>query len=200
MHKYQSESDELLLSMSANGDLSAFSTLYDRYWKALLAKAYARLKSKEDAEEVVQELFISIWHRRQKIELVYSLKTYLFASLRYQILSFIAKQQYRKDEISIDGAENSALWLQDDEFHSIEMKELQSKIDLIVDQLPEKCRIIFKMSRNEGMSAKNIASTLNISHRTVETQISKAIRVLKNSFKDYNVCFLFVISEILTRK
>jgi len=200
MHKYQSESDELLLSMSANGDLSAFSTLYDRYWKALLAKAYARLKSKEDAEEVVQELFISIWHRRQKIELVYSFKTYLFASLRYQILSFIAKQQYRKDEISIDGAENSALWLQDDEFHSIEMKELQSKINLIVDQLPEKCRIIFKMSRNEGMSAKNIASTLNISHRTVETQISKAIRVLKNSFKDYNVYLLFIISEILTRK
>jgi len=200
MHKYQSESDELLLSMSANGDLSAFSTLYDRYWKALLAKAYARLKSKEDAEEVVQELFISIWHRRQKIELVYSFKTYLFAALRYQILSFIAKQQYRKDEISIDGADNSALWLQDDEFHSIEMKELQSKINLIVDQLPEKCRIIFKMSRNEGMSAKNIASALNISHRTVETQISKAIRVLKNSFKDYNVCFLFIISEILTRK
>jgi RNA polymerase sigma-70 factor (family 1) len=200
MSKYPNESDELLLSMSANGDISAFSELYDRYWKALLAKAFARLKSKEDAEEVVQELFINIWHRRQKIQLLFTFKTYLFASLRYEILSFIGKQKHRKNDISLESSENFDLWIQDEGFHSIEMKELQSQINLIVDQLPEKCRIIFKMSRNDAMSAKNIASTLKISHRTVETQISKAIRVLKNSFKGYNIHFLLVFFEFLNKK
>ncbi|MFD2287875.1 RNA polymerase sigma-70 factor [Pedobacter petrophilus] len=199
MNRYPNESDELLLSMSANGDISAFSELYDRYWKALLAKAFARLKNKEDAEEVVQELFISIWHRRQKIQLLFTFKTYVFASLRYEILSFIAKQKHRRNDISLEGSENFDLWIQDEEFHSLEMKELQSQINVVIDKLPEKCRLIFKMSRNEGLSAKNIASELKISHRTVETQISKAIRVLKSSFKDYNSYILLVFFEFLNK-
>lgn len=200
MSKLKSKSDEVLISMLKDGDLSAVAELYDRYWKILLAKAFDRLKSRQDAEEIVQELFIKIWRRRERIELQFSFKTYIFAALRYEILHHIAKQQYRKDDISIDNAGYLELWAQEEEFHSLEMKELQQQINLIVDSLPEKCRIIFQMSRNEGMSAKKIAEELSLSPRTVETQIGKAIKVLKKYFGGSDPYVFLIICELLKQK
>jgi len=200
MSKLKAKSDEELISMLSDGDISSVAELYDRYWKILLAKAFDRLKSTEEAEEIVQELFIKIWRRRQRIELQFSFKTYIFAALRYEILHHIAKQQYRKNDISIDATDYLELLAQEEEFHSLEMKELQQRIDLIVDSLPEKCKIIFKMSRNEGLSAKKIAEELGLSPRTVETQIGKAIKVLKKSFKGSDPYIFLVVCEILKQK
>lgn len=191
MSELQSKSDEVLISMLKEGILSAFGELYNRYWKLLIIKAFHRLNSREDAEEVVQELFIKIWRRRQRIQLQFSFKTYIFAALRYEIMYFIAKQQYRKDDVSIDDPDYIGFWAQEEEFHSLEMKELQQKVNVIVDSLPEKCRVIFKMSREEGMTAKNIADQLSLSPRTVETQIGKAIRVLKKHLKVLILIFLY---------
>lgn len=197
MNHLTANTDEELIAMVKNDILPAFGELYNRHWNALLAKAFDRLKSREDAEEVVQELFIKIWRRRQRIELQFSFKTYIFAALRYEILHFIAKQQYRKDDISIEGNDHLQFWAQEDEFHSMEMKELQQQVNLIIDSLPEKCKIIFRMSRNEGLSAKNIADQLNLSPRTVETQIGKAIRVLKKSFRGGDPYIFFLICQLL---
>jgi len=200
MSKLETRSDETLISILKDGNVSAVTELYNRYWKILLAKAFDRLKSREDAEEIVQELFIKIWRRRLSIDLQFSFKTYIFAALRYEILHHIAKQQYRKDDISLDAAESLELWTQEDEFHSLEMKELQQQINVIIDTLPEKCQIIFKMSRNDGMSAKKIAEVLNLSPRTVETQIGKAIKVLKKHFDRSDPFVFLVICEILKQK
>lgn len=200
MSRFNVKSDETLISILQDGDLSAFGELYNRYWKFLIAKAFDRLKSKEDAEEIVQELFIKIWRRRERIDLQFSFKTYIFAALRYEIMHFIAKQQYRKDDISIDSADYQEFWAQEEEFHSLEMKELEHQVNQIIDNLPEKCQIIFKMSRNDGMSAKKIAEVLSLSTRTVETQIGKAIRVLKKSFKGSDPYIFLVICEIIKQK
>ena len=131
------------------------------------------------------------------IKLQYTFKTYIYAALRYEVYHFIGKHQFRKDDISLESSEHFELWAQDDEFHSIEMKELQSQVDLIVDSLPEKCKIIFKMSRNEGLSSKNIADQLNLSPRTVDTQIGKALRVLKTVLKDPKLTFFLLSSGLL---
>ena len=200
MSKLRANSDEVLISMLKDGDRSAVAELYDRYWKILLAKAFDRLKSREDAEEIVQELFIKIWRRRQTIELQFSFKTYIFAALRYDILHYIAKHKHRKGDISLDTTDDLQFSVQEEEFHSLEMKELQQQISLVIDSLPEKCQIIFKMSRNDGMSAKKIADQLNLSPRTVETQIGKAIRVLRKSFKGSDPYIIFAICELMRQK
>jgi len=200
MNKLQAKSDEELISILRDGNASVIAELYERYWKFLLAKAFDRLKSREDAEEIVQELFVKIWRRRKGIQLKYSFKTYILASLRYEILHYIAKQQYRKDDISLNSSELSEFWVQDEDFHSLEMKQLQEKIEQVIDTLPEKCKIIFKMSRNDGMSANQIANELNLSPRTIETQIGKALKVLKKHFKGPDSYILMLICELLLNK
>ena len=200
MRKLKTHSDEVLIALLKEGDRSAVAELYDRYWKILLTKAFDRLKSREDAEEIVQELFIKIWRRRHTLELQFSFKTYIYAALRYDILHYIARQKHRKDDISLDATDDLQFWAQEEEFHSLEMKELQQRINLIIDSLPEKCQIIFKMSRNDGMSAKKIADQLNLSPRTVETQIGKAIRVLRQSFKGSDPYIILAICEFISHK
>ena len=200
MNKLQARSDEELISILRDGVASAITELYERYWKFLLAKAFDRLKSREDAEEIVQELFVKIWRRRQNIQLKYSFKTYILASLRYEILHHIAKQQYRKDDISLNSEEFNEFWVQDEAFHSLEIKQLQEKIEKVINTLPEKCKIIFKMSRNEGMSANQIANELKLSPRTIETQIGKALKILKKHFRGPDSYILVLICEFLLNK
>ncbi len=180
-------SDEELLDLLRQGDRTAFSDLYNRYWKALLAKATDRLKSQEDAEEVVQELFVNLWRRKEKIQIQYSFKTYVFAVLRYEIMHFVAKRMSRREDLSIDVYEEIPFIRSGEDLYAIEVKELEQQLNFLIDNLPEKCRIIFKMSRDDGMSAKDIADQLDLSHRTVETQIGKAIKSIKNSLKNFNM-------------
>lgn len=197
MPNLKSHTDEALITMLKDGAVSAFDELYNRYWEALLAKAFDRVKSREDAQEIVQELFIKIWKRSSRIELQYTFKTYIYAALRYEIYHFIGKQQTRKNDISLESSEYFELWAQDEEFYSLEMRELQGQIDLIVNNLPEKCKLIFKMSRNEGLSAKNIANKLHLSPRTVDTQIGKALRILKIALKGRDVRLILVLSQLI---
>jgi RNA polymerase sigma-70 factor (family 1) len=182
------KTDEELIENMSRGSLEAFNEIYYRYWNPLLAKAMDRLKSKEDAEEVVQELFVTLWLRKEKLLLQFTFRTYIYAALKYQILHQIAKTQVRKNDIAIEDSNLMQFLMQDDTFYSLEIKELQTQIESQIENLPSKCRLIFRMSRNEGKSAKQIAQDLNISARTVETQIGKALRILKKSL--YSLIFL----------
>ena len=187
INQLNSRSDEELLYLFRLNDRAAFALLYDRYWKPLLAKAFDRLKNQEDAEEVVQELFVNLWRRREKIHVQYSFKTYIFAALRYEILHYIANEMKRKEGFAFD-VEDALISIPDnDHFYTLEVKELEKQLEGLINNLPEKCRIIFKMSRNDEMSAREIADQLQLSHRTVETQISKALRFLKKALKSINL-------------
>lgn len=197
MPNLKSHTDEELITMLKDGAVSAFDEIYNRYWEALLAKAFDRVKSRQDAQEIVQELFIKIWKRSARIELQYTFKTYIYAALRYEIYHFIGKQQIRKNDISLESSEYFELWAQDEEFYSLEIRELQDQIDLIVNNLPEKCKLIFKMSRNEGLSAKNIAYQLHLSPRTVDTQIGKALRILKIALKGRDVHLILTLFQFI---
>lgn len=189
MYDLTSKSDEELLSLVREGQRAAFAVLYDRYWKSLIMKALYRLKSQEDAEEVVQTLFVNLWNRRERLVLQYSFKTYISAALRYELLHHIAKYIQRTAYLQLDELENTAVPLDFTDMGRMELKELQLEIDEAVESLPEKCKLIFKMSREEGMSAREIAENLDISPRTVETQIGKALKVLRSALKRLNTLF-----------
>ncbi|MCC8411265.1 RNA polymerase sigma-70 factor [Mucilaginibacter sp. UR6-1] len=183
------KTDEELIDHIRDHSLPAFNELYDRYWNPLLAKAADRLKNREDAEEVLQELFVNLWRRRERLVLQFTFRTYIYAALKYEILRQVAKSQIRRNEVALEDNSLMEFLSLDESFFSVEIKELQVQIEQEINKLPEKCRLIFRMSRNEGMSAKEIADNLNLSTRTVENQIGKALKILKGSLKSF--IFLF---------
>jgi len=166
-----------LLHLISKNDEAAFSELYDRFWKKMFAVAYNRLKEVQDAEDIVHDVFVRLWANRQKLE-IGELENYLATAVKYGVLSKIKKRarekKYLKTETSLSVVESSS----ETKVHYRQILEL---VRTEVEKLPERCRLIFKYSRDEGMPVKQIAAKLSISPKTVENQINKALRQLKTA-------------------
>lgn len=175
-------SDMELFALAKHENIEAFEIMYKRYWPELTDAAYKRLQSRQKAEDIVQEIFISLYNKRNVLELTVSLRAYLSKALKYKVLNEYRSEAVRNNYIS-------SLFFKDncknDFAEMLEAKELHSKIDLLLLQLPDKCRRVFYLSRNENMTNKEIAMELNISVSTVEKHICKALKVLKGSLKTY---------------
>lgn len=157
----------------------ALTIIYKEYWEIMYLAAYNLVKDKSVCEDIVQEVFISLWQRRAKIQIKASLKSYLYTSTVYKVYDHFSKnKKMLKDEL-FDNFENKI------ETSNPETKlmheELIYHLDSIVDSLPDKCREVYKLSRENMLSNKEIAEQLNISQRTVEGHISKALKILKES-------------------
>jgi RNA polymerase sigma-70 factor (family 1) len=188
MPDYSKQSDLQLVVLLKQGEEQALSELYMRYWDKLLVVAANHLDSPEEAEEVLQDIFFSLWQRRETLELKYSLATYLSVAVKYRIINLMDKQ-YRlrhKMKSSISEAE----MLSPSAETGLLEKELMEQIAIAVKRLPEKCRIVFTMSREQGMSHKQIAAELNISEKTVTNHLTKAIKDLKDGLNS-NTFLLF---------
>lgn len=174
--------DQQLLSLAKKGHERAISEIFERYWHKLLAVALNRLGNLEDAEECVQDVFINLWKIRETLELKYSLYTYLSAAVRYRVLDKM-NQQYRKIHFS-DTAFSELLELSSEndaaDAHLLHM-ELMDKIESAVKLLPEKCQIVYRMSRESGFSHRKIAEELQISEKTVEAHLGKAMKDIRNN-------------------
>lgn len=185
--------DTELLSLLKGDDHAAFGEIYNRYWDKLFITALHRLGDETEAEEIVQDIFISIWQRRNILELTHSLATYLSVAVKYRVITKLAgrtKQKQRDARIaaeSDEGVESTAQWLSE--------KELRQQIEQCVKNLPEKCRIVFEMSREQNLSNKQIAEELGISEKTVEGHITKAIHTLKNSLNISLPLLLFLLKK-----
>lgn len=180
--------DEIIERIKA-GDKSALTILYDSYCKQLLVFSYNIFKDRELCEEIVQDVFIDIWNRRSEIEIKLSLRSYLYASVRYKIFAELRKGKNVNVELFEDI--NSRLQYSTPETKMIH-DELEQQVRQIIDNLPDKCQLVFKMSRNEELTHKEIAEKLGISTRTVETHISNALKVLKEALG-----FAFTIEFLL---
>ena len=179
-------SDENLLKACIDGDESSFEELYNRYWYKLYTEAFRRLKKAEIAEEIVQDLFTSIWLNRQKITIHRSVGGYLFTSVRYLVLSYLQKELVRNNYKSY--VKGSFKDFDDSTEMIISFNELQEQIESHVRLLPEKCRYIYELSRKEFKTNKEIANLLGISEKTVENQLTKALGRLKIAIKALVVC------------
>lgn len=184
-------SDLELIELLKGNNQKALSALYFRYWEKLLVVAGNRLNNKEIAEECVQNVFCSLWQRRHDLELKHSLSTYLAVAVKYQVIKQMDKQ-YRIQEgidniVSFQATHSTA-----DEY--LLEKEMMANIQDAITRLPEKCRIVFKMSREDGMSNKQIANELNLSEKTVEAHITKAIRSLRNDLALFPPILFLILS------
>lgn len=189
MPDYKSLEDNELLRLLAYDDHLAFKEMYNRYWKVLLLKASAKLSSVPEAEDLINDLFISLWNRRYDMPEILSLNGYLKVALRYQILKIWAKRN--QENIFNAREESPSERICNNVSESLNAKELYSDIQSAILTLPEKCRTVFELSREEGLTLKQISLRLGISQKTVEAHINKAIKILKASLR-HHFSFFFL--------
>jgi RNA polymerase sigma-70 factor (ECF subfamily) len=162
-----------------SGKESAYRQLFDQYYQRLVVFAYKYLKDLEPARDIVQEFYLNLYESRQSISIQTSLKSYLYSAVRNRCLNQVKHERVKEKHRNMSRSEAS---FSDPGFEAMmDAVELEAKIYEIVSTLPEKCRQIYIMSRVEGKRNREIADGLNLSIRTVETQISKALRSLKDS-------------------
>ncbi|HLU89689.1 MAG TPA: RNA polymerase sigma-70 factor [Cyclobacteriaceae bacterium] len=178
MPPLESRSDKELLGLLQSGNCFAFSEIYSRYWKKMFTVAANKTGNQEEAEELVQDIFVSLWERRESLEVTVSLNAYLAVSVKYQVIKILARRHlYRKYtrqnlDRGFDISNVTNEWL--------EFEELRERLESLVDNLPPKCRTIFKLSREQGLSQKQIAESCGISEKTVEAHLGKALKVLRS--------------------
>ena len=175
--------DKQIIAGIRKGDETAFRMLFENYYQRLVVFANKYLDDLEGSRDLVQEFFMNLYEAADSFSIHTSLKSYLYGSVRNRCLNFIKYVEVRqKHRESILRTEIENISSTED---SIDAMELEERIFNIVSNLPEQCRKIYLMSRGEGKSNKEIAADLELSIRTVETQISKALKVLREKLLPY---------------
>lgn len=144
--------------------------------------AYKHLGSRDEAEETVQSVFINLWEKRADVAIDTSVKSYLYRSVRNHCLN-VLKHEKVKREYATYAKQSVATSQSESTFH--ETGELENRIADALLKLPEQCRIIFSMSRFEELKYGEIAAQLGLSIKTVENQMGKALRIMREELRDY---------------
>ena len=171
-----------------SGDESFYKSLFDDYYLPLTYYSFKITNNIEASKEIVQDLFVKLFEKRHSIQIEVSLKSYLYRSVYNSSLNYLQSMSIREHHSKILKTEISEYELYSDE--EINQTELEYKIYTEIEKLPLQCKKIFKMNRFEGFSNSEIAGQLNLSKRTVETQISKALKILRKKLSRSLVSFM----------
>jgi len=180
-----------LLEGLKNGDKLIFEEIYREYYIPLCYYCLRYTENFEDSEEIVQELFLKLWEKHKELEINSSLNAYLYRAIQNYALNFLSKEKTKDKYIVLhdrqpyDTFENGLVKLEEEELRKI--------LKLAILKLPEKRRRIFELSRFDGLKYGKIASQLSISVKTVETQMTKALKYLRVVLKEYVPILLFVM-------
>lgn len=177
MDRYKTFTDVELVAALKMGDKVAFAEIYDRYWDKLFSIAGHKLEQLEDAEEVVQNIFIALWNRRETLNITSTLNSYLAVSVKYRVIKVLEKQYRQKKYADSLGKECG---LDDSTQEWLEFTALKESLEQLVHKLPGKCQLVYRMSREEGFSQKEIAGKLDISEKTVEAHLGKALKTIRS--------------------
>ncbi len=175
-------SDNDLLELLKDGQMAAFDELYNRYWSKLYSQAYKRINRTEVAEEIVQDFFTSLWINKDSVIIHTSFSNYAYAAVRNLVFKQYQKEyNVRKFE---DAHKMSLVESDTSTEQLIELNDLRRVLEQQVETLPPKCRGVFNLSRKEYKSNKEIAAILEISEKTVENHMTKALKTLRLSVKN----------------
>lgn len=184
LHKTPPAEEALLLNGLKRGEERFYRMLFDRYYQPLVIYANRMLLDIDLARSVVQDVFVLIFDKREDLHIHTSFNAHLYQSVKNRCLNEIKREKMKDGHHEIilkssDGYTEAA--------DELELNDLQQIIDQTVAGLPEQCRRIFVMSRHEGLSNQDIADQLQLSKRTVETQISKALRRLREELAQHQI-------------
>ena len=165
------------------GNIKVFEMLFKQWYEPLCRYAYSMLHNEEEAEDMVQKTFCKLWEQREKMEIHTSIKSYLYRMVHNACLNKIKQWQMQSEhhEMIIYSSVTATNHVEQMLVH----KELHSQIELAIAELPERCREVFLLSRMQHLSYIQIAQKMQISPNTVETQIVKALKMLRVKLKDY---------------
>lgn len=180
---FTAHSDDELLAFLKLDELGAFKEIYGRYWKKMFGEAYKRLKSKELAEELVQEIFTNFWLRRNDLKVNTNIGGYLHLAIYNGVVDLYRKELIKEKYKASFKIVHSELDTSTED--SILLKDLAYDIETKVSHLPDKCRSVYELSRNEHKSNKEIAMYLGISEKTVENHLTKALKRLRVGLSHY---------------
>ncbi len=175
--------DKNIIDQVSKGDLKSFEMLFRNHYEMLCTYAVKFVHDPDTAEEIVQELFYTLWEKRSYLKIKTSLKSYLYASVHNRCLKHIRHQTVESNYRDYYYTHQSEIETTPEDITQSE--ELQKIVNNTLDNLPERCGKIFRLNRFEGLKYHEIAERLSISVKTVEANMGKALRLLRRNLKDY---------------
>lgn len=182
------------------GDKAAFELIYQEYYEMLLYVSLQYVSNRDDAKEAVQDAFVKLWSNRETVKEDVSIRNFLYTIAKNNCLNILKKQEV------IMRSREDLKWMEMHYhyeamnrlgFDSMEFKELQQKIEEAIERLPDHCKEVFKLSRFSQLKNREIAEKLNISEKTVESHMTKAIKLLKEDLRPY-LSLILVVSDLLS--
>lgn len=171
--------DQQLISLVRSGDRLAFTELYHRYKDRMLALAFRKLGNFSDAEEIVQDIFLDLWNRRELVDINNNVGSYLCVSVKYRVIN-AQNRMFRTKNF-----QNELVYLLWETPGTRpcpnSSRELESEIDHLIKKLPNKCRTVYTLSRVRGYSKKEILQIMRISEKTFESHLTKALNMLREN-------------------
>ncbi|WP_028666488.1 RNA polymerase sigma-70 factor [Runella zeae] len=170
-----------LLQLIKNHNQAAFESLYRLYWKRLYDFVYVKTHDGNVAEEIVQDLFVTLWEKRDSL-LIHNIQSYLFASARNRIIDYYRQKTFDElDNVEVEDVNDYPIFLE----------ELQQALQEAVEKLPPKTKEVFRLNRFEGQSTRQIANRLQLTERAVEYHITQALRTLKTLLKEFLISVIY---------
>ena len=190
MGAYSTYTDQELTALLNEGDEQAFTEIYQRFWRKIFVVAHKRLGDQQDAEEIVQELFLNLWRKRATFQLTTGFQNYFAIAVKFEILDVMRKRaniHKYQDELAFSYTEADESTLR-----NLDVQDLQERLQMSINALPEKCQLVFRLKYEQGYSQKQIAEEMNISEKTVEAHLAKAKKTLKGDFGSLLGIMLFL--------
>ncbi len=189
---YKNYDDQELLTYLRQNHRGAYNEIYNRYWKKMLLVAWNHCRNNIIAKDIVQEVLIDLWEKQPTCS-INSLSAYLATAVKFKIFdqykkeqrrNSLAKQYYVYEDICLDEQKLDARFLQD-------------IINGIVEEMPEKCRLVFHYSRNLGLKNSEIAEQTNTTKKTVENNLNRALKIIRCELKNHGIPFILVVNLFL---
>ncbi len=189
------DTDPELVQAIRNGDETAFERAFRSYYERLCIYARSLLRDHDEAEEVVQSVFLTIWEKREGLEITLSLKSYLFRAVHNHCLNRFKHEAIKRNHQ--DYSKHFLTPYHESVTDAILADELSEKIEQAVAKLPAQCQRAFRMSRFEDLKYQQIADEMGISIKTVENQIGKALGVLRRALAEYLPILVLVVEGLV---
>jgi len=180
--EYQMLRDEILTKLLKADDQDALREIYHRYWKRLYLAIMRKVRAKEIAEELVQNIFVSLWNRRYTLR-VEHLAAYFDRAAKYQVINYLKSKILDKKRLQQIGLSGETETSPGD--CSLVIHELSRAIDLAIRELPPKTQLVFRLSRYENRSVREISQSMNISEKAVEYHITRSLKMMRMQLRDF---------------
>ena len=191
---YRLLSDDLLTKLLKTSDETALKEIYLRHWQSLFQAALRKVRVKEIAEELVQNIFVSLWDRRA-IQSIEQLSCYLHTAIKYQVINYL-KSKILDKKYLLHAVQQSA-----SEDNSCESALLTHELSLAIDhairELPPKTQLVFRLSRYENRSIREISQSMNISEKAVEYHITQSLKIMRLHLKEFILFELTVLNLLV---